>query len=88
MRVEFYRMRHGGHRVVLAVGVCRLVFKERNNKTIRPQEFFRSLGYDVDPRLVGHNVGASKTALLNHLHDAQQLLEEQSGDVARASRGK
>ena len=67
MRVEFFRTRPNGHRVVLAVGVCRLVFKEKNGKTIPPADFFSSLGYAVDPNLIGHGVGVSKTELLNHL---------------------
>ena len=75
MRIEFFRTRPGGHRVVLAVGVCRIVYKERNGKTIPPADFFRSLGYAVDESLVGHGVGASKTELLAHLHDPAQLAD-------------
>lgn len=75
MRVEFFRTRPGGHRVVLAVGVCRIVYKERNGKTIPPADFFRSLGYAVDEGLVGHGVGASKTELLAHLHEPLPLTD-------------
>jgi hypothetical protein len=70
MRAEFCSGGRGSKRVVHAVGVCRLVFKELSGKTIRPADFFRSLGYSVDEKLVGHGIGASKTALLGHLHTA------------------
>ena len=71
MRVEFFRTRPRAHhhRVVLAVGVCRVVFKERNGKTIAPVDFFRSLGYTVDEHLIMHGVGESKTRLLGHLYE-------------------